>query len=102
LINAQCLGKPIPGKPPSYLAAMGNQKRMLILCNLAQWRDASRHVLADKVDLSQSALSQHLAKLRNARVWSRPAGEAQTIYYSISSNSGNPDVADAQHRIFCK
>jgi DNA-binding transcriptional ArsR family regulator len=48
-----------------------------------QRRDAGRR-LAEKVDLSQSALSQHLAKLRNqGLVVTRR--EAQTIYYSINS-----------------
>jgi len=65
------------------LAAMGNQKRMMILCILA---DGEMQVgaLAEKVDLSQSALSQHLAKLRSRNLV-RTRREAQAIYYSICS-----------------
>jgi len=65
------------------LAAMGNQKRMMILCNLARG-EMQVGVLADKVDLSQSALSQHLAKLRTRNLV-KTRRDAQAIYYSISS-----------------
>lgn len=65
------------------LAAMGNQKRMMILCNLARG-EMQVGVLAEKVDLSQSALSQHLAKLRTRNLV-KTRRDAQAIYYSISS-----------------
>jgi DNA-binding transcriptional ArsR family regulator len=84
MINAQCL-ESHSGEAAELLAAMGNQKRMLILCNLARG-EMQVGVLADKVDLSQSALSQHLAKLRNQGLV-KTRRQAQTIYYSISSNS---------------
>lgn len=42
-------------------------------------------VLAERVQLSQSALSQHLAKLRNQGLVATRR-EAQTIFYSINSN----------------
>lgn len=62
---------------------MGNQKRMLILCNLARG-EMQVGVLAEKVDLSQSALSQHLAKLRSRNLV-KTRRDAQAIYYSIDS-----------------
>ncbi|MEP3435426.1 MAG: metalloregulator ArsR/SmtB family transcription factor [Hoeflea sp.] len=65
------------------LAAMANQKRMMILCNLAKG-EMQVGALAEKVALSQSALSQHLAKLR-IRNLVKTRREAQAIYYSISS-----------------
>lgn len=65
------------------LAAMGNQKRMMILCNLATG-EMQVGALAEKVDLSQSALSQHLAKLRSRNLV-KTRREAQAIYYSICS-----------------
>lgn len=67
------------------LAAMANQKRMMILCNLAMG-EMQVGALAEKVDLSQSALSQHLAKLRS-RDLVKTRREAQAIYYSINSES---------------
>ncbi|MBC7284157.1 metalloregulator ArsR/SmtB family transcription factor [Hoeflea sp.] len=71
------------GEAADLLAAMGNQKRMMILCNLASG-EMQVGVLAEKVDLSQSALSQHLAKLRTRNLV-RTRRDAQAIYYSISS-----------------
>lgn len=67
------------------LSAMSNAKRLLILLNLV---DGERPVgqLAEMVGLSQSALSQHLAKLR-ARKLVSTRRDAQTIYYSIASDS---------------
>lgn len=65
------------------LAAMGNQKRMMILCNLAKG-EMQVGILAEKVDLSQSALSQHLAKLRTRQLV-KTRREAQSVYYSINS-----------------
>lgn len=67
------------------LSAMSNSKRLLILLNLV---DGERPVgqLAEMVGLSQSALSQHLAKLR-ARKLVSTRRDAQTIYYSIASES---------------
>lgn len=67
------------------LSAMGNAKRMLILCNLVEGEMAVS-ALAEKVGLSQSALSQHLAKLRHRNLVSTRR-DAQTIYYSVSADS---------------
>jgi DNA-binding transcriptional ArsR family regulator len=74
------------------LAAMGNQKRMMILCNLANG-EMQVGTLAEKVDLSQSALSQHLAKLRTRQLV-KTRREAQAVYYSINSDSGLADAPD--------
>lgn len=67
------------------LSAMSNAKRLLILCNLVSG-EMPVGQLAETVGLSQSALSQHLAKLRSRKLVSTRR-DAQTIYYSISSDS---------------
>ena len=67
----------------SLLSAMANPKRLMILCNLAGGEIAVG-ALAEKVGLSQSALSQHLSKLRALNLVSTRR-DAQTIYYSSSS-----------------
>jgi DNA-binding transcriptional ArsR family regulator len=67
------------------LSAMSNAKRLLILCNLVEG-EMPVGQLAEMVGLSQSALSQHLAKLR-ARKLVATRRDAQTIYYSIASDS---------------
>lgn len=65
------------------LRAMGNLRRLQILYAL---RNEEKNVgeLEQLVDLSQSALSQHLAVLRRADLV-RTRRQAQTIYYSIKS-----------------
>ena len=65
------------------LKALGNEQRLLILCNLLE-RPLSVGELNEKVDLSQSALSQHLALLRQAGLV-ETRREAQSIYYSLPS-----------------
>ena len=72
------------GTAAALLSAMANPKRLLILCNLIEGEIAVG-ALAVKVDLSQSALSQHLSKLRALKLVNTRR-DAQTIYYSSSSD----------------
>ncbi|WP_068084629.1 ArsR/SmtB family transcription factor [Polycladidibacter stylochi] len=66
------------------LSSMAHPKRLMVLCKLLQGECAVGD-LAQSVNLSQSALSQHLAKMRaNNLVNTRR--EAQTIYYSLASS----------------
>lgn len=66
-----------------FLSALANDKRLLILCKLLH-NEMSVGALAKAIDLSQSALSQHLAKLRALNLVSTRR-DAQTIYYMVSS-----------------
>ncbi len=81
------------------LNAMANPKRLLILCNLIK-QEMAVGALAATVDLSQSALSQHLAKLR-ALGLVKTRRDAQTIYYSIASDEVQA-VLETLHEIYCK
>ncbi|CAN7496341.1 ArsR/SmtB family transcription factor [Rhizobium leguminosarum] len=67
----------------ALLSAMANPKRLLILCSLVKG-EVAVGVLATQVGLSQSALSQHLSKLR-AQKLVKTRRDAQTIYYSSNS-----------------
>lgn len=67
------------------LAAMANAKRLHILDIISQ-REVPVGQLAEMVNLSQSALSQHLGKLRDANLVSTRR-DAQTIYYSCNSSA---------------
>ncbi|PRD45314.1 ArsR family transcriptional regulator [Phyllobacterium phragmitis] len=67
-----------------FLSALANNKRLLILCELLKNEMSVGH-LARTVNLSQSALSQHLAKLRALNLVSTRR-DAQTIYYIVSSH----------------
>ena len=67
----------------NLLKSMSNESRLLILCNLAEG-EKSVGELQDLVELSQSALSQHLAVLRrDGLVTTRRS--AQSIFYSLAS-----------------
>lgn len=63
------------------LKALGNEQRLHILCNLLDG-PLSVGELHQQLNLSQSALSQHLALLREMDLVDTRR-EAQTIYYSL-------------------
>jgi len=69
------------------LKALANEKRLMILCKLLERGEMSVMSLCDNVGLSQSALSQHLAKMREEKIIDFRR-DGQTIYYHVSS----PDV----------
>ncbi|UHS57208.1 winged helix-turn-helix transcriptional regulator [Agrobacterium vaccinii] len=80
------------------LSAMANPKRLMILCSLVEG-EVPVGVLATQVGLSQSALSQHLSKLRAQRLV-KTRRDAQTIYYSSTSESVKKILATLES-IYC-
>ena len=68
----------------SLLKALSNEKRLVIICALSEG-EKNVGELEKRVDLSQSALSQHLARLRRDGIV-KTRREAQTIYYSLQSD----------------
>ena len=70
------------GDASQLLKALANEKRLQILCLLAEG-DRSVGDLNALLDLSQSALSQHLAKLRDENIVVTRR-DAQTIYYRVA------------------
>lgn len=64
------------------LRLFANEQRLMLMCRLSEGECAVGE-LASYAGLSQSACSQHLARLRDADVIA-PRREAQTIYYCIS------------------
>jgi len=82
----------------TLLKAMSNPYRLLILCHLMEGEMCVGD-LEKIVGLSQSALSQHLARLRrDDLVKTRRA--AQTIYYSLAGDEAN-SVIEALYSIYC-
>lgn len=65
------------------LKLLANQKRLLILCKLAAAGECSVTALGEAVELGQSALSQHLARMRAEGLVSFRR-ESQTIHYAIA------------------
>ena len=83
----------------STLRMLSHEKRLLALCRLAIAGEMSVGALAEAVGLSQSALSQHLAKLRaDGLVETRR--EAQVLHYRISDPRVGHLLA-ALYEIYC-
>jgi len=87
------------GEVADVLRALSNEARLQMLCHLGTG-ELSVGELNARVDLSQSALSQHLAKLRSEGLVATRR-EAQTIYYRIADRRVMELVA-ALHDIYCK
>ena len=73
------------GRAASLLRLIGNENRLMILCQLVG-TELSVGELQRRVGLSQSALSQHLALLREEGTVSTRR-ESQTIYYRIADEN---------------
>jgi len=69
----------------AFLTLMGNEKRLMIVSYLTDG-EMSVGAIAEKVQLSQSALSQHLAKLRGLDLV-ETRRDRQMIYYSCKSEA---------------
>ena len=80
------------------LRALANDKRLMLLCLLVEG-ERSVGELNAKVELSQSALSQHLAVLR-AEGLVQTRREAQTIYYALAPGPAEA-VMHTLHGIYC-
>ena len=81
------------------LRALANERRLMILCKLVEWGEGSVNSLAEAVGLSQSALSQHLAKMR-AEGLVAYRRESQTLWYRIADQRIEQLFATL-HRLFC-
>jgi DNA-binding transcriptional ArsR family regulator len=86
-------------KAAALLRMVGNEHRLLVLCLLIERGEASVGTLLEQVDLSQSALSQHLARMREEGLIAYRR-EAQTLYYRIANPAVHQLVA-ALKAIFC-
>ncbi len=86
------------GEATQLLKALANEKRLTILCLLAEG-EHSVGELNGKVDIGQSALSQHLALLReDGLVQTRR--EAQSIVYSLAEGPARR-IIRTLHAIYC-
>ena len=80
------------------LTSMANTRRLLVLCRLVE-KERSVGDLAGLAGLSQSAVSQHLAKMRlQGLVKTRRDG--QTIFYSLASDKVRA-VLETLYSIYC-
>ncbi len=90
--------QPLAREASGLLKTLGNEHRLLILCTLLEG-ERSVGDLVDRIGLSQSALSQHLARLRrDGLVQTRRA--SQTIFYRMAGAEA-PAVLATLHRLYC-
>ncbi|MFB3102370.1 MAG: ArsR/SmtB family transcription factor [Alphaproteobacteria bacterium] len=86
------------GQASRLLKSLANDRRFLILCHLSE-NERSVGELERLVDLSQSALSQHLARLRRDNLV-QTRRVAQTIFYSIASSEADA-VLQTLYKLYC-
>lgn len=82
----------------ALLKAMSNERRLLILCHLSEGEHSVSELCA-LIGLSQSALSQHLAKLRHDGLVSTRRS-AQTVYYSVAAGEVE-SILRTLHDLYC-
>ena len=88
------------GQVAGLLGALANDRRLLILCKLVEVGEATVGALAEDVGLSQSALSQHLARMREEGIVAFRR-DGQSLWYRIA----NPKVETlfaTLHRLYCQ
>ena len=80
------------------MKTLGHAGRLMILCYLAEG-ERSVGDLAEELDIPQSSLSQHLARMRiEGLVEARR--ESQTVYYRLADGEVGK-VIESLYRIFC-
>ncbi|MFI5000677.1 MAG: ArsR/SmtB family transcription factor [Reyranellales bacterium] len=88
------------GEVADLLRALSNDRRLLILCKLVDEGEATVGALADDVGLSQSALSQHLGRMREEGIVAFRR-DAQTLWYRIADPRIETLLATL-HRLYCR
>lgn len=82
------------------LGLLSNPQRLLILCRLTTAEELSVGELGKNTNLSQSALSQHLAKLRQAGLVATRR-QQQTIFYRIARED-IAQILQTLHALYCR
>jgi len=86
-------------KASDLMKTLGHKDRLMVLCHLTNG-EKSVGELARLLDIPQSPLSQHLARMRKERLV-KTRREAQTIYYSIASPEAERFVR-LMHDLYCE
>jgi len=85
-------------KASELMKTLGHKDRLMVLCHLISG-EKSVGELAGLLEIPQSPLSQHLARMRKESLVSTRR-EAQTIYYTIASADAARFVT-LMHDIYC-
>jgi len=86
-------------KVARLLGALANDRRLLVLCKLVEAGEATVGTLAEEVGLSQSALSQHLARMRDEGIVAFRR-DGQSLWYRIADSKVEALFATL-HRLYC-
>jgi DNA-binding transcriptional ArsR family regulator len=86
------------GKASELMKTLGHKDRLMVLCHLISG-EKSVGELAGLLDIPQSPLSQHLARMRKEGLVTTRR-EAQTIYYSIASEEA-ARIVGLMHDLYC-
>ena len=89
---------PKAAEAEAFLKALANRHRLTVLCELHKGEHSVAR-LQEAVGLSQSSLSQHLARLREDNLV-KTRRESQTIFYSIASAKVSRMIA-LLYELFC-
>ena len=83
----------------ALLRALANEQRLLILCHLSATRELNVSALGERLNLSQSALSQHLARLREDNIVAFRR-DAQALFYHIADEK-TAKLLGLLHELYC-
>ena len=83
----------------NLLKGLANESRLMIMCVLSEG-EVSVGQLNQRIKISQSALSQHLAVLREQGLV-QTRRESQTIYYSLA-DSAAMSVIELLREVYCE
>jgi ArsR family transcriptional regulator len=86
------------GKACELMKPLGHRDRLMVLCHLSSG-EKSVGELAGLLEIPQSPLSQHLARMRKESLV-KTRREAQTIYYSIASEEA-ARIVGLMHELYC-
>lgn len=82
------------------LRALANERRLQILCVLMEKDETNVGTLVSRIGISQSALSQHLAKMRDEGILAFRR-ESQTLWYRIADPRIRELMAEL-YRLYCR
>ncbi len=82
----------------ALMRTLGHKGRLMVLCQLASG-EKSVGDLSESLDIPQSPLSQHLARMRKEGLV-KTRREAQTIFYSLKAGDAGKMI-ECLYRIYC-
>lgn len=88
------------GQVADTLKAIGNARRLMLLCKLVEHGEMTVGDLAREVGLSQSACSQHLARMRDEGLVTYRR-ESQVLWYALADARVETLLATL-YQLYCK